>query len=102
MIKLREYLLKSVEKTLISEATISKTEENMIYHLIESPKKSKFSLKTYPIETIISTMGITFKYNIEFNELTSKLVDICDTLGYKFNSNIDHQNNTIEFDISLN
>lgn len=101
MIKLREYLLKSVEKTLISEEKISKTEENMIYHLIESPKKSKFSLKTYPIETMENTMGITFKYNVEFDELTSKLVDICDTLGYKFTSNIDHQNNIIEFDIYL-
>ncbi len=109
MITLRESL-KSVSKkrVTINEEKIRKNDIDEIYRLIEYPKNKVITLSSYMnytaderIVTIIRKANgvVLFKYNLDFDDFTTKLVEICDNLGFKFVTQIDKSLNTMVFEI---
>ena len=88
MIKLRDYL-QFKQKRMIAESKLNNIDSNMIYKILESPKTTKFRLKSYKNEEVTTYKqgnNLTFSYNVELYDFTDVLVDILDTLQMKFNS----------------
>jgi len=91
MIKLRDYL-QFKQKRMIAESKLDNIDSNMIYKILESPKTTKFRLKSYKNEEVTTYKqgnNLTFSYNVELYDFTDTLVDILDTLSLKFNSKED-------------
>lgn len=88
MIKLRDYL-QFKQKRMIAESKLDNIDSNMIYKILESPKTTKFRLKSYKNEEVTTYKqgnNLIFSYNVELYDFTDVLVDILDTLQMKFNS----------------
>ncbi len=88
MIKLRDYL-QFKQKRIIVESKLDHIDINMVYKILESPKTTKFRLKSYKNEEVATYKqgnNLIFSYNVELYDFTDLLVDILDTLQMKFNS----------------
>ncbi len=88
MIKLRDYL-QFKQKRIIVESKLDHIDINMVYKILESPKTTKFRLKSYKNEEVATYKqgnNLIFSYNVELYDFTDVLVDILDTLQMKFNS----------------
>jgi len=101
MIKLRDYL-QFKQKRMIAESKLNNIDSNMIYKILESPKTTKFRLKSYKNEEVTTYKqgnNLTFSYNVELYDFTDTLVDILDTLSLKFNSKEDSGKISIQIQI---
>jgi len=101
MIKLRDYL-QFKQKRMIAESKLDNIDSNMIYKILESPKTTKFRLKSYKNEEVTTYKqgnNLTFSYNVELYDFTDVLVDILDTLSFKFNSKEDSGKISIQIQI---
>jgi hypothetical protein len=101
MIKLRDYL-QFKQKRMIAESKLDNIDSNMIYKILESPKTTKFRLKSYKNEEVTTYKqgnNLTFSYNVELYDFTDTLVDILDTLSLKFNSKEDSGKISIQIQI---
>ena len=101
MIKLRDYL-QFKQKRIIVESKLDHIDINMVYKILESPKTTKFRLKSYKNEEVATYKqgnNLTFSYNVELYDFTDVLVDILDTLSLKFNSKEDSGKISIQIQI---
>lgn len=101
MIKLRDYL-QFKQKRMIAESKLNNIDSNMIYKILESPKTTKFRLKSHKNEEVTTYKqgnNLTFSYNVELYDFTDTLVDILDTLSLKFNSKEDSGKISIQIQI---
>ena len=101
MIKLRDYL-QFKQKRIIVESKLDHIDINMVYKILESPKTTKFRLKSYKNEEVTTYKqgnNLTFSYNVELYDFTDTLVDILDTLSLKFNSKEDSGKISIQIQI---
>ena len=101
MIKLRDYL-QFKQKRMIAESKLDNIDSNMIYKILESPKTTKFRLKSYKNEEVATYKqgnNLIFSYNVELYDFTDTLVDILDTLSLKFNSKEDSGKISIQIQI---
>jgi len=87
---------------MIAESKLDNIDSNMIYKILESPKTTKFRLKSYKNEEVTTYKqgnNLTFSYNVELYDFTDTLVDILDTLSLKFNSKEDSGKISIQIQI---
>lgn len=101
MIKLRDYL-QFKQKRIIVESKLDHIDINMVYKILESPKTTKFRLKSYKNEEVATYKqgnNLIFSYNVELYDFTDVLVDILDTLSLKFNSKEDSGKISIQIQI---
>ena len=107
MKRLREYLVESTKK--MNEAIMNKLDMDNIYRLIEYPRNYQFQLTsvdpmyTEAERTVISQRRaphiVVFEYNLDFYDLTTELVTICDNLGYRFRTQTQKNENLMIFEI---
>ena len=107
MKRLREYLVESTKK--MNEAKMNKLDMDNIYRLIEYPRNYQFQLTsvdrmfTEAERTVISQRRaphiVVFEYNLDFYDLTTELVTICDNLGYRFRTQTQKNENLMIFEI---
>jgi len=98
--KIRKYL---------TESKMNGSDISTIENLIDKPKNTTIVLKSFSNEYDESERevdikkiqnGVELSYNLDFDELTDNLVDICDTNDYKFKTHIERPINIMNFTIT--
>ena len=95
-------------ETITESVKLLNSDKEKIYKLINMPRNMTIVLNSYqeyPAEerTIIfsrrsGTMYL-FSYNLDLDEVTNFLVDLCDDFGYQFRTYMERHVNTMNFEV---
>lgn len=77
-----------INKYLIESIRINNRDREEIISYVKKPKFGKFEIDGNEINVYVRNGNRTtvFEYNIDFDELTKELVDICDDLNVRFDT----------------
>ena len=102
---------KSVLNLICETVNIDKNDKEMLYHFISTPGNRTYTLKTYSdtFSDVDRTIVISRKSgNMVFvsmysglEEISDFIIELCDQMGWKFNSNIQADTERIIFTIFM-
>lgn len=93
---------------MLNEEKIKSADKKLLLSLIDSPKNTKFILKTFAsdydedereVDVVKTKKGVKFMYSYDFDLLTTTLVDLCDDLNRHFKTDIEKSTNTMYFKV---
>lgn len=97
-------------KQFLTEATSSLKPKDiqMLKKMISKPKKTSFVLQSFAInydedervvEVVPKGNSVTFMFNGDLYDLTNELIDLADSMGYRFKPKFERPTNTQYFTV---